>query len=96
MFYKVFGCIHACILHVLSVRPTRGMNVPGQLKELVWVFSFISEISTKLFTSYLNKQHRSFSRKTQQEDVLTIAPFTKAINYHKKKLLCKGEFSSQT
>ena len=27
MFYKVFGCIHACILHVLSVRLTRvGTN----------------------------------------------------------------------
>ena len=26
MFYKVFGCIHACILHVLSVRLTRDYN----------------------------------------------------------------------
>ena len=23
MFYKLFGCMHACILHVLSVRLTR-------------------------------------------------------------------------
>ena len=23
MFYKKFGCMHACILHVLSVRLTR-------------------------------------------------------------------------
>ena len=26
MFYKVFGCIHACILHVLSVRLTRDFS----------------------------------------------------------------------
>ena len=24
MFYKLFGCMRACILHVLSVRLTRG------------------------------------------------------------------------
>ena len=26
MFYKLFGCMHACILHVLSVRLTRAVS----------------------------------------------------------------------
>ena len=30
MFYEVFGCIHACILHVLSVRLTKEVKgAPG-------------------------------------------------------------------
>ena len=30
MFYNLFGCLHACMLHVLSVRLTRvNHNLPG-------------------------------------------------------------------
>ena len=36
MFYNLFGCMHACILHVLSVCLTRVVTIQQSLKNITY------------------------------------------------------------
>ena len=71
MFYNLFGCMHACILHVLSVCLTRGGN-HVKFGNLSWKTREEIEKTTRHF-SYWNRGTTCFCQKCQKVNLCFLA-----------------------
>ena len=76
MFYKVFGCIHACILHVLSVRLTRVVRSYPRVSSLNYSITQTCDVHHK-FSNVQNGYsgtlsfliNLDFARSVQEEKI---------------------------